>query len=194
MISKIECKKIINRILNKKRYNEYDEFKLELYIQIYLILIKQRRIAQIYIDKEYTLHSKSIYKKIIKELNNKYEYYRTGSDKNSYRIIVYSKKYEIEKLNKSYGKKYAKDLGEFYVCADDNLRDMYKKNKYLLRPVISVEYKDKLYVVLYAQMCHASMCIKNFKKFIEIKNKIKKQMEGINKKLNVKFELKKSFS
>ncbi len=43
-------------------------------------------------------------------------------------------------IKKEECKKYGKDLGEFYVCATNNIN-----NKYRVRPVISVSYYSKPY-------------------------------------------------
>ncbi len=195
IISKSEIIKKINKLLSKKNYSNKDYWFFELYINIYLILIKKRKIAQIYIHPIYNIPELFI-KTIINFLNKYYPYYIFENEKNGFRILLHSKNYNLSKLNKTFTKKFAKDLGDFYVCAGD-LNKIYKKHKYLLRPVISVsfnnKYKKEIYCELFAQMCPPQICIKNFDKFISIKNKFNKYLKKINKNLYVNFELEKNF-
>ena len=67
MINKIECKKLINKILNKKRFYDSDNYILELLVQLYLILTNKRKIAQIFVHEDYA--PKNVYKKILFFLN-----------------------------------------------------------------------------------------------------------------------------
>ncbi len=195
IISKSEIIKKINKLLSKKNYSNKDYWFFELYINIYLILIKKRKIAQIYIHRIYNKPELFI-KSMINFLNKYYPYYIFENEKNGFRILLHSKNYNLSKLNKTFTKKFAKDLGDFYVCAGD-LNKIYKKHKYLLRPVISVsfnnKYKKEIYCELFAQMCPPQICIKNFDKFISIKNKFNKYLKKINKNLYVNFELEKNF-
>ncbi len=192
MIKKEECKKLINKILNKKRFYEYHNFILELLIQLYLILTNKRKMAQIFVHTKFS--PKLTYKKLIIFLDKNYKYYYIRKEEVGYMIVIYHKKYNINKLNKSFGKKYGQNLNNFYVCAG-NLNKLYNTQKYLLRPVISVSYNNnkKIYFELLAQMCIPNICIKHFDKFISIKNKYQKYLQKINKDLYVKFELQKSF-
>ena len=162
MINKIECKKLINKILNKKRFYDSDNYILEF-------------------------------------LNKNYKYYILKKHIYGTNFVIYHKKYNIHKLNKNSNKKYAKNLGDFYTCATNNFRKNFDKYKYLVRPVISVSFYPKsyssgnkrniIYFELFAQMCPPQMCIKNFDKFILIKNKYQKYIKQINDKFHLRFEL-----
>jgi hypothetical protein len=196
IISKKELIKIINKSLSKKSYNNKDYRFFELYINLYLILTKKRKLAQLFIHHKFNKPNLFI-KNMINFLNKYYPFYLID-DKHKYgiRILLHSQNYDLKKLNKSFTKKFAKDLGDFYVCAG-NLNEIYKKHKYLLRPVISVsydnKYKKEIYCEIFAQMCPPQICIKNFDKFESIKNKFGKYLKKINKNIKVHFELQKSF-
>ncbi len=197
IITKNELIKKINKLLLKKNYSNKDYIFFELYINIYLILIKKRKIAQLFLWKHNKFNKPLLYiKSLTNFLNKYYPYYIINNEKDGYRFILHSKNYDLSKLNKTFSKNFAKDLGEFYVCAGD-LQKIYKKHKYLLRPVISVSYYNKknkeLYCELFAQMCPPQICIKNFDKFISIKNKFNKYLKKINKNFYVNFELQKNF-
>ncbi len=194
MIKQEECKKLINKILHKKRFYKYHNYILELFVQLYLILTNKRKVAQIIVPKNKKYAPKITYKRFIDFLDKYYKYYIINEEEYYYTFIIYHKKYNIHKLNKSFGKKYAQNLNNFYVCAG-NLNKLYNTQKYLLRPVISVLHKNnkKIYFELLAQMCIPKICIKHFDKFIFIKNKYEKYIQKINKDLYVKFELQKSF-
>ncbi len=155
-ISKKDLIKKINKLLSKKNYTNKDDRLFELYINLYLILNKKRKLAQLFIHNQYNKPN-LFFKNMINFLNKYYPFYLID-DKLKYgtRILIHSQNYDLKKLNKSFTKKFAKDLGDFYVCAG-NLNKIYKKYKYLLRPVISVQYKNKnninIYCEIYAQMC-----------------------------------------
>lgn len=187
MINQKECKKIINQILNEKRFYEYHNYILELLIQLYLILTHKRKIAQIQI------HKKNIYKIIIHFLNKKYKHYIVKDEGDyGYFIIIYDKKYDINKLNQKLGKKYAQNLGDFYVCATNDIN-----NKHRIRPIISVsyyskpyrKYKNHIYFELFAQMCTPHKYAKNFDKLRSIRKTYQKYLSKINKGLLVQFEI-----
>ncbi len=190
MINKIECKKLINKILNKKHFYDYDNYIIELLVQLYLILTNKRKLAQIFVHKDYA--PKSVYNKLLFFLNKFYKYYIIKEDKYGTYLIIYHKKYDVNKLNQKFGKKYAQNLGDFYVCATNNIN-----NKHLIRPVISVsyyskpyrKYKNHIYFELYAQMCSAHKYVKNFDKLRAIKKRYQKYLSKINKRFLVQFEV-----
>lgn len=193
IISKKELIKKINKLLSKNKYSHKDNLFFELLINLYLILNKVRKLAQIYIFNFEVSNNK---KKILNFLNKYYPFYFIDNRNKDIRILIYSQNYNLNKLNKSFTKKFAKDLGNFYVCAGD-LNKIYKKYKYLLRPVIGIFYRNKnkkiLECELYAQMCPPLKCIKNFDKFKNIKNKLNKIIKKLNKNLNVYFEVQGGF-
>lgn len=191
MINKKECKKLINQILNKKRFYESDNYILELLVQLYLILIHKRKLAQVFIPKIYV--SKSIRVKLFNFLNKNYKYYIVKEETDyGYLLIIYHKKYNIDKLNKKLGKKYAQNLGDFYTCATNE-----ESNKHIIRPVISVSYdskpyrkcKNRIYFELLAQICTPDNYGKNIYKFLSIRDKYQKYLSEINKGLIVRYEV-----
>jgi hypothetical protein len=190
IITKKNIKTCINKILSKKNYTNKDFRFLELYIQIYLLLSKKRKLAQIYIHTKYNKPI-SLLQNIKQFLDKNYPFYIIdmedyGGNNKMNRIVLYQKNYNINKLNKSYSKKYAKDLGDFYVCAG-NFNKIIKKYKNLLRPVIKIDYmnkyNNKISFELYAQVCPIHILSKNINKLVKIKNNIKKIIQKINPKL-----------
>jgi len=130
-------------LLSEKLYNKYknskNEYIIEAIVQYYLIEKKIRNIAQINID--YTRLKKV--NNLIRFLNKNKILYII----NEYIIIIYEK-YNIEDINKSFGKKYGKQLGIFYKCSTNN----FSKNK--VRIVINLYINNYGNIELYAQMCN----------------------------------------
>ena len=163
-------------LIYKKYYKTKNCHILELLLNLYLMKCKFRNIFQIF------LHTK-ISKEIKEILDNIPYTYLIVEEKNDKRIIVYNKKlFNIDDLDITYGKKYAKQLGEFYVCASDN----FSNNNY--RIVINVEALNT-YAELYAQMCTKQTIIKNINKTINILNDIKQLLLKLDKTLQIEIKL-----
>jgi hypothetical protein len=184
MITKKELAKKINVLLKKKNYKDDDYDMFELYIQLYLILDKRRKLAQIATSRN---PDENLYKKMIRFLKKNYPYYVMRNDDRA--ILLYDSKYPIQKMNETYSKRFAEDLGDFYVCAG-NLDKIDKKNKYLLRPSIDISYRNKngkwIDTEIFGQMCPPSKCISNLKKFYKIVKQFQKYLMKINKNIRVK--------
>ena len=163
-------------LIYKKYYKTKNGHILELLLNLYLMKCKFRNIFQIF------LHTK-ISKEIKEILDNIPYTYLIVEEKNDKRIIVYNKKlFNIDDLDITYGKKYAKQLGEFYVCASDN----FSNNNY--RIVINVEALNT-YAELYAQMCTKQTIIKNINKTINILDDIKQLLLKLDKTLQIEIKL-----
>jgi hypothetical protein len=163
-------------LIYKKYYKTKNGHILELLLNLYLMKCKFRNIFQIF------LHTK-ISKEIKEILDNIPYTYLIVEEKNDKRIIVYNKKlFNIDDLDITYGKKYAKQLGEFYVCASDN----FSNNNY--RIVINVEALNT-YAELYAQMCTKQTIIKNINKTINILDDIKQLLLRLDKTLQIEIKL-----
>ena len=165
----------IKKLMLNKKYNEKNNLLFEIYINIYLILIKKRNIAQVTVEIE---NNKAI-KKILDKNYPYYEFYYR-------KLILYKPTYRINNLNTTFTKKYGKQLGNFYKCSG-NLNKIYKKHKFLFRPVIQVSYKNIFNFELFAQMCPVSLFLKNINFFKKIQNKYKIILKKINKNINVEF-------
>jgi hypothetical protein len=153
-------------------YHKYKNTKIreiyEIILQWYLISTGYRNVALVYGK------SKSKLEKIIIFLkkNNIY-YYILDID-----LVLYNpKKFNIDELDKSKGKKFGQQLGDFYTCATNDV----SKNHY--RVVISVNE-----VEIYAQMCKKNMIHKNIAKFYEIYLEIMEIFGKLDKKLFCKLE------
>jgi len=159
-------------------YNKYKNTKIreiyEIILQWYLISTGYRNVALVYVK------SKLKIEKIIRFLkkNNIY-YYIFDLD-----LVLYNpKKFNIDELDKSKGKKFGQQLGDFYTCATDDV----SKNHY--RVVISVKKNDSDNIVeIFAQMCKKNMIKTNISKHYEIYLEIMEIFRKLDKKLFCKLE------
>ena len=141
----------------KEIYNKYKNTKsghiYEIILQLYLISSGFRDIALIYLQdlgkSGISDLPKSSSEKIIKFLEKNNIPFTINK---SFLVL-----YNPNKLNKSAGKKFGKQLGDFYNCASND----FSKNHY--RVVISVNE-----VEIFAQMCKKSMIQKNISKYYEM--------------------------
>lgn len=161
-------------------YHKYKNTKIqeiyEIILQWYLISIGYRNVALVYVE------SKSILEKIIKFLKKNNIYYYIFDEKNFIDLVIYNpKKFNIDELDKSKGKKFGHQLGDFYTCATND------KSKNHYRVVISVSN-----VEIFAQMCKKNMIQKNIAKLYEIYLDIMENFEKLDKKLFCKLETYKS--
>lgn len=164
-------------LIYKKYYKTKNSHLLELLLNLYLMNCKYRNIFQIY------LHNTKISKEINDILDNISYSFLIVKEKNDTRIIIYNKKlFNIDDLDITYGKKYAKQLGEFYVCATNNNNDHY------YRIVIQAQGHN-INAELYAQMCKKNMIIKNMNKIINILNDIKQLFYQLDKTLQIEIKL-----
>jgi len=158
-----------------KKYINTTKFEiLGLIVNLYLLYSNYRKVFQLELFNPNLLNQ---IKKILKTVKADYEIYPFKTKTDS-RIIVYNKDtFDINKLDKTFGKKFAKQLGEFYTCSSDN----YAKFDYQI--CISV-FNNKTQGNLYAQMCDKNMIIKNISKYIKILNDIIEIKKKFNIKLN----------
>lgn len=128
-------------LIYKKYYKTKNSHLLELLLNLYLMNCKYRNIFQIH------LYNTKISKEINEILDNISYNFLIVEEKNDTRIIIYNKKlFNIDELDITYGKIYAKQLGEFYVCATNK----FNNNHY--RIVIQVQGLNTN-AELYAQVC-----------------------------------------
>ena len=164
-------------LIYKKYYKTKNSHLLELLLNLYLMNCKYRNIFQIY------LHNTKISKEINEILDNISYTFIIVEEKNDTRIIIYNKKlFNIDDLDITYGKKYAEQLGEFYVCATNN------NNNHYYRIVIQVQGLN-INAELYAQMCKKNMIIKNMNKIINILNDIKQLFYQLDKTLQIEIKI-----
>lgn len=141
-------------LLSEKLYKKYRNTKnsliIEAIVQYYLIEKNIRKIAQISIGD---MKFKNKVNNLIKFLDK----YKILYIINENGIIIYNN-YKKEDINKSFGKKYGKQLGLFYKCATNN----FSKNK--VRIVINLirNNSDGRNIELYAQMCNEKQIQKYF--------------------------------
>jgi hypothetical protein len=150
----------------------------EIIIQSYLILTGYRNVALIYVN------SKSKLEKIMIFLKKNNISYHIFDEKHFIDLVIYNpKKFNIDELDKSKGKIFGHQLGDFYTCATDDV----SKNHY--RVVISVSKHDSDNIVeIFAQMCKKNMIHKNIAKFYKIYLELMEIFEKLDKKLFCKLE------
>ena len=122
-------------------YDKYKNTKIpkiyEVILQWYLITKGFRDVALVYLDNA----KKPRLEKIEKFLKKNKIVYKIFLNKN-YLVLYNPKKFNIDNLDKTFGKKFGQQLGCFYCCATNDI----SKNHY--RVVISVND-----VEICAQMC-----------------------------------------
>jgi hypothetical protein len=159
-------------------YHKYKNTKIreiyEIILQWYLISTGYRNVALVYVK------SKSKLEKIMRFLKKNNISYRIFEKD----LVLYNpKKISIDELDKSKGKKFGHQLGNFYTCATNDV----SKNHY--RVVISVKKNDSDNIVeIFAQLCKKSMIHKNITKLYEIYLEIMEIFGKLDKKLFCKLE------
>jgi hypothetical protein len=159
-------------------YHKYKNTKIreiyEIILQWYLISTGYRNVALVYVK------SKSKLEKIMRFLKKNNISYRIFEKD----LVLYNpKKISIDELDKSKGKKFGHQLGNFYTCATNDV----SKNHY--RVVISVTKLNSDNIVeIFAQLCKKSMIHKNISKFYEIYLEIMEIFGKLDKKLFCKLE------
>jgi hypothetical protein len=161
-------KNYLDNIMDIKKAKEiYDKYKntknqhiYEIILQWYLISSGFRDIALVYLQdlgkSGFSHLQKSSLEKIIKFLEkNKIQYHILK--KKGFLVLYNPNKFNIDKLNKSTGKKFGQQLGEFYNCASNDF------SKHHYRVVITVND-----IEIFAQMCKKNMIQKNISKYYEM--------------------------
>jgi hypothetical protein len=145
--------------ISKKYLSNNSEFPeiVGLILNLYLLYSNYRKVFQVELP---SINDKLL--KIITFVKANYiiDSFRGGGT----RIVVYNKDiFDINTLDMTFGKKYAKQLGEFYTCASDN----YKKYNYQIS--ISVHCNNTISDI-YIQMCNKNKITKNITKYMKIQN------------------------
>jgi hypothetical protein len=162
-----KAKEIYYKFKNTKNSRIY-----EIILQWYLISSGFRDIALVYLDNAKKPKLEIIFKFLGK---NKiiYKFF----PKKSYLILYNPGKFNINNLDKTFGKKFGQQLGCFYCCATNDV----SKNHY--RVVISVNK-----VEICAQMCKKDMIAKNISKYYKIYLEISEIFKKLDKNLLGKLE------
>ena len=160
-----KAKEIYNKCKNTKNPRIY-----EIIFQLYLISSGFRNVALVCLDDL----QKPKLEEIKKFLGKNKIIYKFFPEK-SYLILYNPKKFNINNLDKSFGKKFGQQLGKFYYCATDDV----SKNHY--RIVISVNR-----VEICAQMCKKDMIAKYILQYYKIYLEISEIFKKLDKNLLVK--------
>jgi len=155
----------------KEIYNKYKNTKnpriYEIILQLYLIFSGFRDVALVCLDNIQNLKLEEI-KKFLGRNKIIYKFF----PEKSYLILYNPRKFNINNLDKTFGKKFGQQLGKFYYCATNNV----SKNHY--RIVISVNH-----VELLAQMCKKDMIAKNISNYYNIYLQISEIFKKLDKNL-----------
>ena len=108
----INIKNLYTTVIKKCNKSKYKI--LEFILNYYLLLKGVRDIFQF--DLNGDNDSKILFKKLIID---KYKINLYKENNNDGRNIIYNNKFDIDKLDKNFGEKYAKQLGKYYVCANN---------------------------------------------------------------------------
>jgi hypothetical protein len=157
-----DAKIIYDKCKNTKNCRVY-----EIILQWYLISSGFRDVSLICLDNA---------EKIEKFLEKNKIIYKIFLNKN-YLILYNPKKFNINNLDKSFGKKFGQQLGCFYYCATNDV----SKNHY--RVVISVND-----VEICAQMCKKDMIEKYISQYYKIYLEISEIFKNLDKNLLGKLE------
>lgn len=153
----------ITKIYNKYKLTNSNEI-FELIINLYLLECEYRNIFQIMREKNDKLIKKLV--NIIKK--TKYNYKIYNDNETYFRLIIYNQNnFNIDELDEKWSKRFAKQLGKFYICATDN----YKLKSYKYRIIILVG-NNNIGTGLYMQMCKKNIIIKNINKILKIHDEI----------------------
>lgn len=158
-------------------YHKYKNTKIreiyEIILQLYLISTGYRNVALVYVK------SKSKLEKIIRFLKKNNIYYYIFDEKSYIDLVLYNpKKISIDELDKSKGKKFGQQLGDFYTCATNDV----SKNHYRIVISVSKSKSDSNNVVeIFAQLCKKNMIHKNISKHYEIYLEIIEIFEKLDK-------------
>jgi len=146
--------------LYKKYKNKNNSLIIECILQLHLLEINFRDFAELSL---YNLDKNTISDFMIFIHKSKIPYFEF----NNGIIIIYKEgKFNIDNMNETFGKKYAKKLGDFYKCASNN----FSKND--VRIVISLSRYNFNSMKIYAQICSEKEITKNFTKIFDIYLKI----------------------
>ncbi len=157
-----DAKEIYDKCKNTKNRRIY-----EIILQWYLISSGFRDVALVCLDNAEIIFKFLEKNKII------YKFF----PKESYLILYNPKKFNINNLDKSFGKKFGQQLGKFYYCATNDV----SKNHY--RVVISVNK-----VEICAQMCKKDMIAKYISQYYKIYLEISEIFKNLDKNLLGKLE------
>lgn len=167
---------------------------LEFIINYYLLLKGERDIFQVFcIDKTYAIIDKYILSKYNINFNDKH--YKIFENVKYIRLVVYNpKKINIDELDINFGKKFANQLGKFYVCAKNDTENL--KNTSRIKIVANLIrnlpfYKNIENIEIYAQDCKNNTIAntENYSKFMKIFVNIKKLLEDLDIYLTVSFTI-----
>jgi hypothetical protein len=161
---------------------------IEFLLNYYLLLKGLRNIFQVY------TRFKEAYNILNKLILNKFNInlYKVKNNHKHIRLIIYNpNKFNINELDKTFGKKFAQQLGNFYVCAsedfsksDGRISIIAKSNEPLI-----CKNGNEIYILIefYAQMCKYSDITnkKNLNKILKIFKTLQKLIEEFDDNLTI---------
>ena len=171
----------------KKIYKQYykNNILFELIINVYLLHCNFRNIFQLQLNE--TPDEKLIFNiKNILNLTNFNYIENERNDQKRYIFIIYNQKtFDIDTLDKTYGKKYAKQLGLFYKCASNNIKTISHNH----RITITIINHNNNKCEIYAQLCRLKSINNNIKFYLNFSNNIKLLLHTLDKRLLVQLNI-----
>lgn len=111
-----------------------------------------------------------------------FETFQNDNDKTFTRFIVYNKKFKYDTLDLTFGKQFAKQLGDFYFCASDNWRSHSRR-------IVILVSNDNNSCEIYAQMCNLDLIIKNIKKLFKVIDKLQDLILQLDSNLRLQIQI-----
>ena len=174
--------------IKKLFIDNYEKSSLlfELIVGLYLLEKNYRNIFQLW----YSIGSNKITLKEISDIIMSTKFYYIEKKKNESTIIfiIYNPKtFNITDLDKTEGKKYAKQLGKFYKCATDGEEYKEYDNRITINAFNYTKMKNTCEI--YAQICKKKCISKNINTFLEIAKELKLLLFKLDKSLSIEVNI-----
>jgi hypothetical protein len=171
--------------LFKKNY-EKNSILFELTVGLYLLQCDYRNIFQLW----YSVDNNKTPLKTITDIimSTKFDYIEKKKNESTIIFIIYNKNtFNIDELNKTDGKKYAKQLGKFYKCSIDGEEYLGYEHRITINAFNYTKMKNSCEI--YAQICKKESISKNINLFLEISGELKLLLLKLDKSLSVEVNI-----
>ena len=164
-----------------KEHYEKSSILFELTIGLYLLKCNYRNIFQLW----YSLDNNKTPLKTITDIKmEKKFYYIKKKNESTIIFIIYNQKtFNIKELDKTDGKKYAKQLGKFYKCATNGEEYIGYGHRITINAFNYTKMKNSCEI--YAQICKKTNICKNINTFLKIAEELKLLLFKLDKSLSI---------
>ena len=153
-----------------KEHYEKSSILFELTIGLYLLKCNYRNIFQLWYSTDNNKTPLKVITDIIMETN--FNYIEKKKNESTIIFIIYNPKtFNIAELDKTDGKKYAKQLGKFYKCATNGEEYIGYGHRITINAFNYTKMKNSCEI--YAQICKKKCISKNINTFLEISKELK---------------------